>query len=118
MIDLNYDIILSISIALCLFIIISPIISRPYSSHDVLNYIYHNRFNSDFRYEIIDIFNPRGGEIVKVISKPWNGMFGYITRMNDDDSYNVKITRTLNPFDSYFPKNVITRTSSDIILTT
>ena len=45
-------------------------------------------------------------------------MFGYITRMNDDNSYNIKITKTLNPFDSRFPKNVITRDCSDIVLTT
>jgi hypothetical protein len=118
MLDLNYDIIFSTSYALCLFIIISSIISRPYSSHDALNYIYHNRFNLDFRYEIIDIFRPRVGEVVEVISKPWNGMFGYVTRMNDDNSYNIKITKTLNPFDSRFPKNVITRDCSDIVLTT
>ena len=32
--------------------------------------------------------------------------------------FNREITKTLNPFDSRFPKNVITRDCSDIVLTT
>jgi len=118
MIDLNYDIVFSTFIALFIFIILSSVFSRPYSKRDAINYIHHNRYNSDFRYEIIDLFSPQVGEIVEVISKPWQGMFGYITRINDDNSYNVKITRTLNPFSSYLPKSVIIKDSSNIVLTT
>ena len=115
MLDFTYDLVFSTSVAF-IFIMLSSLLSRSYTKNDLINYIYNNRNNSDLRYEIMDMLSPQVGEIVEVISKPWNGMFGYITRMNDDYSYNIKITRTLNPFSSYFPKSIITKNNSDIVI--
>ena len=50
------------------------------------------------------------------VSSPWFGMLGYVTRINDDDSYNVKVTKTLNPDFSHVPKRVITKFGEELEL--
>ena len=47
---------------------------------------------------------------------PWFGMLGYVTRINEDDSYNVKVTKTLNPDFSRVPKRVITKFGEELEL--
>jgi len=118
MIYFNHDLIFSTSVALFIFIMLSTVFSKKYSKHDAIKYISKHRKNYNFRDEILNIYRPQIGEIVEVITTPWDGMFGYVTRMNDEYSYNIKITRTLNPFSSHFPKNVIRKDMSEVALTT
>ena len=115
MLDFTYDLVFSTSVAF-IFIMLSSLFSRSYTKNDLINYINNNRNNLELRNEIMDLVSPQVGEIVEVMSNPWCGMFGYITKINDDYSYNIKITKSLNPFRSYFPKNVITKDNFDVVL--
>jgi hypothetical protein len=117
MFDFSYDVIFLTLIVLFIFMKLIPVLSKKYSKHDAIKYILKHRKNYNFRDEILNIYRPQIGEIVEVITTPWDGMFGYVTRMNDEYSYNIKITRTLNPFSSYFPKNVIRKDMSEVALT-
>lgn len=109
---------------LCLYIfsflffsmIILYIENKNFNKQNILNYINTNIYDYKFRKDIIKLAKPRVGEIVKNISKPWYGMSGYVTRINNDNTCNIKITKSLNPNKNKVPKRVITKLEQEIKL--
>ena len=70
-------------------------------------YLYIFNLNN-YRYKSFDI--------VQIFSKPWYGKIGYITKQNEDFSYNVKITKSLNSNKGQIPKSTINKLENEIFL--
>ena len=97
-------------------LIIIYIENKNFNKQNILNYINNNIYDHKFRKDIINLAKPRVGEIVQNISKPWNGLVGYITRINNDNTFNIKITKSLNQFTNRIPKRVITKFEKEVKL--
>tara|TARA_X000000950_G_C13823468_1_gene622932 strand:- start:720 stop:1199 length:480 start_codon:yes stop_codon:yes gene_type:complete len=52
------------------------------------------------------------GDMVEVLSDAWFGKCGYVTKLNDDETLNIRVPKYLN--DGKVPKNVITRNYRDL----
>ena len=89
---------------------------RKKNNINVFDFIENNRLSSSFREKVKLILSPNIGEKVQILSSPWKGLCGYVTKYNEDSTYNIKITRTLNPFDNHIPKNVIIKKDDEILL--
>ena len=90
-----------------LLLILLFIKSKKITKQNIFNYINKNINDLKFRTDIINLSKPRVGEVVKNFTKPWYGLSGYITRVNNNNSYNLKITKSLNPNISRIPKKKI-----------
>ena len=98
------------------YIVLIIYLIRQRNNSNVLSLIENNRYDMNFRQSVNSIFTPNVGEKVKILSSPWKDLHGYITKYNEDFTYNVKVTRTLNPFDSHIPKNVIIKNEDEVLL--
>ena len=97
-------------------IMLTSLFDRQLNKSEILDFVDNNINDYEFRQDIVDLTRPRVGELVENISRPWFGMLGYVTRINEDESYNVKVTKTLNPEFSRVPKRVITKFSEELEL--
>lgn len=97
-------------------IMLTSLFDRKLNKSDILEFVDDNINDYEFRQDVVDLTRPRVGEVVENISSPWFGMLGYVTRINEDESYNVKVTKTLNPDFSRVPKRVITKFSEELEL--
>lgn len=93
-------------------IVLITLFDRKLNKKEILQFI----DDYEFRQDGADLTKPRVGEVVENVSRPWFGMLGYVTRINEDDSYNVKVTKTLNPDISRVPKRVITKFGEELEL--
>jgi transcription antitermination factor NusG len=114
----KYDIVAIFCAILLLlsYIILIIYLIRKRNNINVFDLIESNRLNSSFREEVNLIFTPNIGEKVQILSSPWKGLCGYVTKYNEDSTYNIKVTRTLNPFDNHIPRNVIIKKDDEILL--
>ena len=97
-------------------IVLTSLFDRKLNKKEILEFVDDNIDDYEFRQDVADLTKPRVGEVVENISSPWFGMLGYVTRINEDDSYNVKVTKTLNPDFSHVPKRVITKFGEELEL--
>lgn len=114
----KYDIVAIFCAILLLlsYVILIIYLIRKRNNINVFDLIENNRLNSSFREEVNLILSPNIGEKVEILSSPWKGLCGYVTKYNEDSTYNIKVTRTLNPFDNHIPRNVIIKKDDEIIL--
>ena len=59
---------------------------------------------------------PDKGDYVILRNGRWDNLLGKITRYNEDDTYNIKITKTLNPYNNDIPKRRITRERDNFVI--
>ena len=97
-------------------IVLTSLFDRKLNKKEILEFVNNNINDYQFRQNVAYLTKPRVGEIVENVSSPWFGMLGYITRVNEDHSYNVKVTKTLNPDVGRVPKRVITKFSEELEL--
>ena len=81
--------------------------NKKITKQNIYKYINQNINDLKFRTDILNLSKPRVGEVVKNLTKPWYGLSGYITRINNNNSYNLKITKSLNPNINKIPKKKI-----------
>lgn len=114
----KYDIVAIFCAILILlnYVILIIYLVRKRNNINVFDLIENNRLNSSFREEVNLILSPKIGEKVEILSSPWKGLCGYVTKYNEDSTYNIKVTRTLNPFYNHIPRNVIIKKDDEIIL--
>ena len=99
-----------------LTIMLTSLYDRKLNKKEILQFVDSNLDDYQFRQDVSDLTKPRVGEVVESVTGPWFGMLGYVTRINEDDSYNVKVTKTLNPDFSRVPKRVITKFGEELEL--
>lgn len=95
---------------------LTSLFDRKLNKKEILEFVDDNIEDYQFRQDVADLTRPRVGEVVENVSSPWFGMLGYVTRINEDESYNVKVTKTLNPDFSHVPKRVITKFGEELEL--
>ena len=86
------------------------------SQKEVFNYIDENINDPQFRYTVSKMTKPRVGELVETKSSPWAGMLGYVTKVNEDDTYNVKLTKSMNLHTNRVPKHVIRKFEDELLI--
>ncbi len=86
-----------------------------FNKENILKYINDNIYDYKFRNDIINLTRPRVGEIVENLTNPWCGLLGYVTRINENNTFNIKLTKSLNP-NNRIPKRVITKPNQDVKL--
>lgn len=80
----------------------------------ILDYVENNITDNSFYKSIIKIVSPDKGDIVILKYGRWNNLLGKVTRYNfEDNSYNIKVTKNLNPNNNDIPKRVINRDRDD-----
>jgi len=80
------------------------------TEYEVYDYIEENIYDNIFYRNLIKLITPDKGDVVTLKDGRWGNLFGKITRYNyEDSSYNIKITKKLNPNNSDFPKRIINR---------
>ena len=83
------------------------------NTESIIDSIYKSQNNQVVIDGIRNIFYPSKGSIIKMRSGRWTNLLGKITRVNDDGSYNVKLTKIQNPDnDTDIPKNKLNRSRS------
>jgi hypothetical protein len=97
-------------------IVLFSLFNKRLNKDEVLEFVDEHIDDYEFRQDVSCLTNPRIGEIVENLSRPWYGTLGYVTKINDDDTYNIKVTKSLNPEYSRVPKRVITKYSEEVCL--
>ena len=97
-------------------VLLSLFFENRINQNDVFNYIDENIDDSQFRYTVSRLTKPRVGEVVETTSSPWTGMLGFITKVNEDDTYNVKITKSMNLHTNRVPKHVIRKFEDELVI--
>jgi Ribonuclease G/E len=97
-------------------ILLNPIFEKKVRKQDVYEFIDDNIDDPQFRYTVSRLTKPRVGEVVETTSSPWYGMLGYITKVNDNDTYNVKITKSMNLHANRIPKHVIQKYEDELTI--
>lgn len=100
-----------------LFLMIDYFLKKIFSitKNDILEHVEENIDDNIFRKKILNLIMPRVGEVVQMANSPWNGLFGYVTKI-EDDNYNIKLTKSLNPETNRIPKRRISRPVGDIYI--
>ena len=116
--DFNYEFegIYVLAFISFLTIVLTSLYDRKLNKREILDFVEDNIDDYEFRQNVSDLTKPRVGEVVENLTVPWYGMLGYVTRINEDESYNVKVTKTLNPDFSRVPKRVITKFGEELEL--
>lgn len=84
---------------------------------EIYDYLEDNIWDNSFEKIIRKIVLPMKGDYVILQNGRWDNQVGKITRYNDyDDTYNIKITKKLNPDNNNIPKRIITRERDDFIV--
>jgi len=97
-------------------IMLTSLFDRKLNKSEILDFVDNNINDYEFRQDVAELAKPRVGEVVENVSSPWYGMLGYVTRINEDYTYNVKVTKTLNPEFNRVPKRVITKFGEELEL--
>lgn len=103
------------SILIILFIIFSfykklKIRKNEITNNDIYYYVEQNLYQNNFSRIIQKIIAPNKGDIVHILDGRWKHLTGRITKYDSiHDTYNIKLTKTLNPYDNDLPKKKINR---------
>jgi hypothetical protein len=90
--------------------------TKTMTNNQVYEYIEDNIWQYNFWETIHKIVVPDKGDYVILQNGRWDNLYGQITRYNEDDTYNIKITKKLNPYNNDFPKRRITRERDEFII--
>lgn len=86
------------------------------TNDQVYEYIEDNIWKNNFFQTVRKIVVPDKGDYVILRNGRWDNLLGKITRYNEDDTYNIKITKTLNPYNNDIPKRRITRERDNFVI--
>ena len=90
------------SILIILFIIFSfykklKIRKNEITNNDIYYYVEQNLYQNNFSRIIQKIIAPNKGDIVHILDGRWKNLTGRITKYDSiHDTYNIKLTKTLN----------------------
>jgi len=82
----------------------------------IYQYLEDNIWDNSFEETIRKIVVPMKDDHVILQNGRWIDQVGKITRYNEDDTYNIKITKKLNPDNNNIPKRIITRERNEFII--
>ena len=70
-------------------IMLTSLFDRKLNKSEILDFVDNNINDYEFRQDVVELAKPRVGEVVENVSSPWYGMLGYVTRINEDYTYNL-----------------------------
>ena len=79
----------------------------------VYEYIEQNIWRDSFFSKLYKILIPDKGDTVVLRHGRWSNLSGRITKCNSKNSYNIKLTKSLNPYHNDIPKKRIIRHRED-----
>ena len=83
--------------------------TKSMTNEQVYEYIEQNIWRDSFFSKLYKILIPDIGDTVVLRHGRWSNLSGRITKCNSKNSYNIKLTKSLNPYHNDIPKKRIIR---------
>jgi len=87
--------------------------TKSMTNEQVYEYIEQNIWRDSFFSKLYKILIPDIGDTVVLRHGRWSNLSGRITKCNSKNSYNIKLTKSLNPYHNDIPKKRIIRHRED-----
>lgn len=87
--------------------------TKSMTNEQVYEYVEQNIWKESFFSKLYKILIPDIGDTVVLRHGRWSNLSGRITKCNSKNSYNIKLTKSLNPYHNDIPKKRIIRHRED-----